>query len=65
MAKKNLHPQLQNTKIFCEGKIILEIKTPKEEIHVDVWSGNHPFYTGSHKILDVLGKLNKFKKKDN
>lgn len=63
MAKEKLHPELYNTKIFCDGKIVLELKTPKKEIHVEVWSGNHPFYTGSHKFLDFTGRVEKFKKK--
>jgi len=63
MAKKNLHPKLYLTKIYCDSKIILELKSPKKEIFVDVWSGNHPFYTGSKKQLDLTGRVEKFKKK--
>ncbi len=65
MAKKNLHPKWYNTKIFCDGKFILEIGTTKKELYVDIWSGNHPFYTGSQKILDTEGRISKFKKKYN
>jgi large subunit ribosomal protein L31 len=63
MIKKNLHPILYNTKIFCDGKLILTLKTIKQELFVDVWSGNHPFYTGSKKILDTEGRVEKFEKK--
>jgi len=63
MAKKNLHPKLYLTKVYCDGKIVLEIKTTKEELHVDIWSGNHPFYTGSQKIIDIEGRVEKFNKK--
>jgi large subunit ribosomal protein L31 len=63
MAKKNLHPQWFKTKVFCDGKLILEIGSTKNELHVDIWSGNHPFYTGSEKILDVEGRIEKFQKK--
>jgi large subunit ribosomal protein L31 len=63
MIKKNLHPEIYNTKIFCNGKLILELKTTKKEIYVDIWSGNHPFYTGSQKIIDTEGKVQKFEKK--
>lgn len=63
MAKKNLHPKLYLTKIICDGQIILEILSPKEEIFVDIWSGNHPFYTGSKKELDLTGRIEKFKNK--
>ena len=35
----------------------------KREIHVDVWSGNHPFFTGTQKILDTEGRVDRFMKK--
>ena len=33
------------------------------EIQVDVWSGNHPFFTGTQKILDTEGRVDRFMKK--
>ncbi len=33
------------------------------ELHVDVWSGNHPFFTGTQKILDTEGRVDRFMKK--
>lgn len=65
MAKKNLHPEWFNTKIYCDGKLILEIGSTKKELSVDIWSGNHPFYTGSQKILDTEGRVEKFERKYN
>ena len=35
----------------------------KPELHVDVWSGNHPFFTGTQKILDTEGRVDRFMKK--
>lgn len=63
MAKKGLHPQWHKTKIFCDGKHVLTIGTTKEEITVDIWSGNHPFYTGSQKIVDTEGRVDRFQRK--
>jgi large subunit ribosomal protein L31 len=63
MAKKNLHPHFYKTKVFCEGKLIVEIGTTKKELTVDIWSGNHPFYTGTKKIIDAEGRVEKFKRK--
>jgi len=65
MAKKNLHPKYYNTKIFCDGKLVLELGTTKEELYVDIWSGNHPFYTGTQRIIDTEGRVSKFLKKYN
>ena len=63
MAKKNLHPEIYQTKVFCNGLLILELNTTKPEIYVDIWSGNHPFYTKTQKIIDIEGKVQKFEKK--
>ena len=35
----------------------------RPELHVDVWSGNHPFFTGTQKILDTEGRVDRFMKK--
>lgn len=65
MIKKNLHPDWHQAKIYCEGKIILEIGSTKKQMTIDVWSGNHPLYTGSKKTLDLKGRMEKFNKKYN
>ena len=63
MAKKGLHPNWFKTKVYCDGKLILEVGSTKEELYVDIWSGNHPFYTGSQRIIDTEGRVEKFAKK--
>jgi large subunit ribosomal protein L31 len=63
MAKKGLHPEFYQTKVFCDGQLVLEVGTTKEELVVDIWSGNHPFYTGPQKIMDTEGRVDKFEKR--
>ncbi len=63
MAKKGLHPEWYNTKVYCDGKVILEVGSTKKELYVDIWSGNHPFYTGSQRIIDAEGRVEKFERK--
>ena len=63
MAKKELHPQWYKTQVFSDGKLVLEVGTTKAELYVDIWSGNHPFYTGSQKIIDTEGRVEKFERK--
>ena len=65
MAKKGIHPEWYKTKIFCDGKVILEVGSTKSEMSVDIWSGNHPFYTGSQRIIYAEGRVEKFEKKYN
>jgi large subunit ribosomal protein L31 len=63
MAKKGVHPEFYQTKVFCDGQLVLEVGTTKEELVVDIWSGNHPFYTGTQKIMDTEGRVDKFEKR--
>ena len=65
MAKKGLHPEWFKTQIFCDGKLVLEVGTTKKELFVDIWAGNHPFYTGSQKIINTEGRVEKFQRKYN
>jgi large subunit ribosomal protein L31 len=37
----------------------------KPELKVDIWSGNHPFYTGTQRIIDSEGRVERFFKKYN
>ena len=66
MAKKNIHPDWFNeTKVYCDGQHIMTVGSTKEELHVDIWSGNHPFFTGSQRIIDTEGRVERFMKKYN
>jgi large subunit ribosomal protein L31 len=33
------------------------------EMHVEVWSGSHPFFTGKQTFVDSAGRVEKFQKK--
>lgn len=64
MAKKNIHPKWYNNSIvYCDGKEIMTVGSTKPELHVDIWSGNHPFFTGSQRIIDTEGRVERFMKK--
>ena len=49
--------------IFCDGKLIMKIGSTQNKLNVDIWSGNHPFYNGSQKILDTEGRVERFIRK--
>lgn len=41
----------------------MTVGSTKPELHVDVWSGNHPFFTGTQKIVDTEGRVERFLRK--
>jgi large subunit ribosomal protein L31 len=61
--KSGIHPKLVPCKIICNGQVVLETFSNKPEIHVDVWSGNHPFWTGQQRFIDTEGRVEKFQKR--
>nr|YP_010835348.1 ribosomal protein L31 [Cryptomonas gyropyrenoidosa]WFQ83023.1 ribosomal protein L31 [Cryptomonas gyropyrenoidosa] len=66
MPKKNIHPKWNHdTKVYCDGQLIMTVGSTKPELSVDIWSGNHPFYTGSQRLLDTEGRVERFLKKYN
>ncbi len=64
MAKPDIHPKwYPEAKVYCNGEVVMTIGSTKPELHVDVWSGNHPFYTGTQKIIDTEGRVERFLRK--
>ncbi|NJL85630.1 MAG: 50S ribosomal protein L31 [Leptolyngbyaceae cyanobacterium SM1_1_3] len=64
MPKSDIHPTwYPDAKVYCNGKLVTTVGSTKPELNVDVWSGNHPFYTGTQKIIDTEGRVERFLRK--
>ena len=63
--KKDIHPEFIECKVTCACGNTFTTKSNKSEIRVDICSECHPFFTGSEKIVDSAGRVDKFKKKYN
>ena len=64
MPKPDIHPKwYPEAKVICNGEVVMTTGSTQPEIHVDVWSGNHPFFTGTQKILDTEGRVDRFMRK--
>ncbi len=62
--KKDIHPKYyQNINVKCICGAVFTISSTKEALETEVCSKCHPFYTGKKIIVDVMGKVEKFKKK--
>ncbi len=61
MPKSEIHPKwYPDAKVICNGEVVMTTGSTQPELHVDVWSGNHPFFTGTQKILDTEGRVDRF-----
>ena len=61
--KTENHPSYDTIKDVsrCGNAFETRSTSTKDEIHIDVCSNCHPFYTGKQKIVDTAGRVEKFK----
>ena len=66
IMKMGIHPEYVPCKVTCvtSGKEI-EVMSVKPELRIDISSFCHPFYTGSDKVVDTAGRVEKFKQRYN
>lgn len=61
--KSDIHPTYQKTKVYHNGEVVMEVGGTVPELHVEVWSGSHPFFTGKKSFVDAAGRVEKFQRK--
>jgi len=62
--KAKTHPEYNEIKVLCScGNGWTTRSTLNKELHVEVCSACHPFYTGKQKIMDTAGRVEKFRQK--
>ncbi len=62
--KDGIHPQYGEVKAVCScGNVIVTRSTHQGELHLDVCSACHPFYTGKQKIMDTGGRVERFRRR--
>ncbi|MCA9868221.1 MAG: 50S ribosomal protein L31 [Anaerolineae bacterium] len=59
--KESIHPKwYPDAKVIVEGEVVMTVGSTKPEISVEVWSGTHPFYTGTQRLMDTEGQVDRF-----
>ena len=62
--KADIHPRYEEVTVTCTcGNVMTTRSTLCKGIHLDVCSACHPFYTGTQKVADVGGRIDKFKQR--
>ena len=61
--KKDIHPAYDDAVVKCACGHTLETRSTKKEIHVEVCSKCHGFFTGKQKLVDAAGRVEKFQRK--
>ena len=63
--KAEIHPNYKEVTVICScgNKFKTRSTIAKPELHIEVCSVCHPFYTGKQKLMDTGGRIDKFKKR--
>ena len=62
--KEGIHPAYGDVKVACScGNEFQTRSTLGKDVHIEVCSACHPFYTGKQKIIDTAGRVEKFNRK--
>ena len=62
--KAKIHPEYKEITVTCScGNTFKTRSTLGKDLHVEVCSSCHPFYTGKQKIVDTAGRVEKFRQK--
>ena len=62
--KTDIHPEYKEVKVTCScGNTFTTRSTAGHDIHLDICSDCHPFFTGKQKMVDTAGRVERFRKK--
>jgi large subunit ribosomal protein L31 len=61
--KTGIHPEYFETTIRCSCGNEVAIGSTVKDLHLEICSACHPFFTGKQKLLDTAGRIEKFNRK--
>jgi len=62
--KAAIHPNYHEVRVVCAcGQSFVTRSTHQGDIHVEICSSCHPFFTGKQKVMDTAGRIERFRRK--
>lgn len=62
--KQEIHPNYEEITVSCAcGNNFKTRSTMKDELHIEICSECHPFFTGKQKLVDTAGRVDRFNKR--
>jgi large subunit ribosomal protein L31 len=61
--KPGIHPQYRRCVVTCACGNTFETRSTRPELHVEVCSQCHPFFTGQQRLVDSAGRVERFKRR--
>jgi large subunit ribosomal protein L31 len=62
-VKEGIHPKYFDVEARCAGGATWHTRSTKPELHLEICSNCHPFFTGRQKLIDTEGRVERFTKK--
>lgn len=63
--KQGIHPDYVEATVHCSCGNTFQTRSTRPTLRVDVCSNCHPFYTGTQRIVDATGQVERFRKRFN
>ena len=61
--QKEIQPEYYEATVTCNCGNTFVTGSTKKEIHVEICSKCHPFYTGKQKLVDTGGRVDRFNRR--
>ena len=61
--KEGIHPNYKEVEARCACGHTFKTRSTKPELHLEICSNCHPFFTGRQKLIDTEGRVERFTKK--
>ena len=61
--KEAIHPKYEEVEVRCACGNTFKTRSTKPELHLEICSACHPFFTGRQKLIDTEGRVERFSKK--
>jgi len=61
--KKDIHPNYVEATVHCSCGNTFTTRSTKADLHVELCSQCHPFYTGKQKLVDSGGRVERFNRR--
>jgi len=61
--KADIHPEYVEASVRCSCGNTFTTRSTKSDLHVELCSECHPFYTGKQKLVDSGGRIEKFERR--
>ena len=62
-VKPGIHPKYQEVEVRCACGNTFKTRSTKTELHLEICSNCHPFFTGRQKLIDTEGRVERFTKR--